>query len=106
MLSLKNNMAKLDSKKVRQIQEWLLQGHLVTDILRNIMESWGQTEEAGIKFIAAAFEDFTNKVKKDYNQTRAYHIQLRLNLYKKAMEDKQFKVALQVLQDLAKIEDV
>lgn len=100
-------MAKThDSKRVRQIQEYLLQGQLVTDILRNIMDKWQMPEEAGLEYIAAAFEDFTKKVKKDYGQTRAYHIQLRLNLYKKAMEDKQYKVALTVLQDLAKIEDI
>lgn len=97
---------KKEQTKIRQIQEWLLQGQLVTDILRNIMEKWQLKEEDGIEYIAGAFEDFTNKVKKDYSATKAYHIQLRLNLYKKAMEDKQYRVALQVLQDLAKIEDV
>ena len=98
--------SKFEPNNVRQIQEWLLQGHLITDILRNIMSKWAINEELGIEYIAAAFEDFTKKTKKGYNETRAYHIQLRLNLYKKAMEDKQYKVALTVLQDLAKIEDI
>lgn len=97
---------KKEQTKIRQIQEWLLQGQLVTDILRNIMNAWTITEENGIEYIAAAFEDFTKKVNKGYNETKAYHIQLRLNLYKKAMEDKQYRVALQVLQDLAKIEGI
>ncbi len=99
-------MNKVDSKKLRYIQEWLLQGQLVTDILRNIMEKWEISEEDGLTYIASAFEDFTKKVKKTYGDTKAYHIQMRLNLYKKAMEDKQYKVALSVLQDLAKIEDI
>ena len=101
-------MAKkqFDTVKVRQIQEWLLQGQLVTDILRNIISKWNIPEEEGLGFIAAAFEDFTTKVKKDYGTTKAFHVQLRMNLYKKAMEDKDYKIALQVLQDLAKIEDI
>lgn len=95
-----------DSKQIRQIQEWLLQGHLITDILRNVMEKWQMKDEAAYNLIAAAFEDFTKKVNKSYDETRAYHIQLRLNLYKKVMEDKEYKLALQVLQDLAKLEDI
>lgn len=97
---------KKEPLKIRQVQEWLLQGHLITDILKNIIEKWHLEEESAIEYIAAAFEDFTKKVKKGYDETKAYHIQLRMNLYKKAMEDKQYKVALQVLQDLAKIEDI
>lgn len=97
---------KFEPARIRNIQEWLLQGQLVTDILRNIISKWELNEESGLEHIAEAFADFTQKVKKDYGQTKAYHVQLRLNLYKKAMEDKEYQVALKVLQDLAKIEDV
>lgn len=95
-----------DQKKIRQVQEWLLQGQLITDILRNITDKWQLKEEDALEYVAGAFEDFTKKANIDYKETRAYHIQLRLNLYKKAMEDKQYKIALQVLQDLAKLEDL
>ncbi|MBA3664018.1 MAG: helix-turn-helix transcriptional regulator [Bacteroidetes bacterium] len=46
-------MNKVDSKKLRYIQEWLLQGRLVTDILRNIMEKWEISEEDGLTYIAS-----------------------------------------------------
>ena len=101
-------MAKknIDPLRVRQIQEWLLQGQLVTDILRNVISKWSIDESQGIEYISEAFEQFSKKVKNTYGQTKAYHIQMRLNLYKKALEDKQYHVALKILQDLSKIEGV
>lgn len=97
---------KLDPVKVRQIQELLLQGQSISDILRTIIAKWSVPEEEGLQFIAAAFEDFTAKSKKSYTQSKAFHVEMRMNLYKKAMEVKDYKLAFQVLQDLAKLEDV
>lgn len=95
---------KDNSIRIRSIQEWLLKGELVTDICRNIIEKWNIAEPAAIKMIADAFDDFTKRTKKSHATARAYHVQLRLSLYKKALEAKEFKTALQILQDLAKIE--
>jgi hypothetical protein len=95
-----------DPNRIRQIQEWLLQGQLVTDILRNIIQKWVLDEKAGLEYIASAFEEFSRQTEQSYEKVRAYHIQLRLNLYKKAMDDKQYDIALRVLQDLAKLEDL
>lgn len=101
-------MAKkqFDQVKVRQIQEWLLQGQLVTDILRNIIAKWELTENQGMEHISAAFEDFTDQVTKNYPEVKAFHIQMRMNLYKKAFEDKQYKLAHDILKDVAKLQDL
>lgn len=95
-----------NSIKVRQVQEWLLQGQLVTDICRNIMKAWSISEPEAIKYIADAFDDFTKRADISFKDTVAYHIQLRLTLYKKAIEAKEFKTALQILADLGKIEGI
>jgi hypothetical protein len=95
-----------NSVRVRQIQEWLLQGHIVTDICRNIMKAWAIEQEDAIKLIADAFEDFNHQVGKDWDKTKAYHVQLRLNLYRKALEAKQLTLALRILNDLGKLEDI
>ncbi|MEI6487329.1 MAG: hypothetical protein WCP52_00130 [Bacteroidota bacterium] len=100
----KKEKTKDDSIRIRNIQEWLLQGQLVTDICRNIIGLWSISEKEAIQMIADAFDDFTKRTKKSHSTARAYHVQLRLSLYKKAVEAKQFKTALQILQDLAKIE--
>ncbi len=92
------------SIRIRNIQEWLLKGELVVDICRNIMQLWEIDKPTAIKMIADAFEDFTKQTKKSHSDARAYHVQLRLSLYKEAVKEKEFKVALQILQDLAKIE--
>ncbi|MDQ3047062.1 MAG: hypothetical protein M3R27_05895 [Bacteroidota bacterium] len=97
---------KAEQVKVRQIQEWLLQGHIVTDVCRNIIASWEISEHNAIKYIAAAFEDFSKQVNKGYEETRAYHIQMRLSLYKKAVEANDYKTAMQILVDLGKLEDI
>lgn len=100
-------MGKEDEKlRVRQVQEWLLQGQLVTDICRNIMNAWNVTEPQAIKYIADAFDDFTKRADISFKDTVAFHIQLRLTLYKKAVEAKEFKLALQILADLGKIEGI
>lgn len=95
-----------ESLRVRQVQEWLLQGQLVTDICRNIMKAWGIDEPKAIKYIADAFDDFTKRADISFKDTISYHIQLRLTLYKKAVEANEFKTALQILADLGKIEGI
>ena len=95
-----------NSLKIRQVQEWLLQGQLVVDICRNIMKAWNIDQPAAMKFIADAFEDFNVQSNKDFQQTKAYHVQLRLSLYKEAVKEKDLKLALQILTDLAKLDDV
>ncbi len=100
-------MSKEDeSLRVRQVQEWLLQGQIVVDICRNIMKAWSIEEHDAIKYIADAFEDFQKRADIDLDKTKAYHIQLRLTLYRKAVEAKEHKLALQILADLGKIEGI
>lgn len=95
-----------NSIRVRQIQEWLLQGQLVVDICRNITKAWSIDQSEAMKYIADAFEDFNTQANKGYAQTKAYHIQLRLSLYREAVKEKDLKLALQILTDLAKLDDV
>ncbi len=96
---------KENSIRIRNIQEWLLKGELVTDICRDIMTRWSITEPAAIKMIADAFGDFTKRTNKSQKTKKAFHVQLRLSLYKKALETREYKLALQIIQDLAKLED-
>lgn len=103
---MQDGKIKENSVRIRNIQEWLLKGELVTDICRDIIQRWNITEPVAIKMIADAFDDFTKRTSKSQKTKKAYHAQLRLSLYKKALEAKEFKTALQILQDLAKIEEV
>lgn len=105
-MAKKKSKAVLDPNRIRQIQEWLLQGQLVTDILRNIIQKWAIDEPHGLEYISGAFEEFTKSVNMEYPKIKAYHITLRLQLYKKALEDKQYAIALRVLQDIAKLEEL
>jgi hypothetical protein len=105
-MAKKKKLSPAEQTRIRQVQEWLIHGHLVTDICRNIMKAWITDEPMAIRYIADAFDDFNNQVGKGYEETKAYHIQMRLSLYRKAMEAKQFKTALQILVDLGKMEDI
>ena len=67
-----------NSIKIRQVQEWLLQGQLVTDICRNIMKTWGITEPKAIKYIADAFDDFTKRADISFKDTVSYQIPVHL----------------------------
>lgn len=96
----------INPERIRQIQEWLLQGNLVTDILRNIIKSWELTEPQAIEYISKAFDDFSKKTGNTYAKTKAYHVQLRLNLYKKAFETKEYKLCIEILKDLSKLQNI
>ena len=100
----KKEISKEDSLRVRTIQEWLLKGHLITDVCRNIMEKWGMNDTQAMKMVADAFDDFAKRTTKGHTEARAFHVQIRLSLYKQCLEDKEYRIALQVLQDLAKIQ--
>ena len=95
-----------NSIRIRQIQEWLLQGQLVVDICRNVTKAWNVDQSEAMKYVAEAFEDFNKQSNKGFEQTKAYHVQLRLSLYREAVKEKDLKLALQILTDLAKLDDV
>lgn len=70
------------------------------------MKVWGISEAQAIQYIADAYDDFSKRANISHQEAKGYHIQLRITLYKKAMEAKQFKTALQILTDLGKLEDI
>lgn len=70
------------------------------------MQKWTLDQHQAMEYISAAFENFTEQVTKGYPETRAFHIQMRMNLYKKAIESKEYKLAHEILKDLAKLEDL
>lgn len=91
-------------KRVRQVQEWLIQGNTTTDIVQNCISSWGIVERQAYRYLKDAFELFRKQSKREIEQSRAFHIQARMKLYKEALNGKQNKTALDILDSIAKLE--
>lgn len=105
-MSVKSSKIEMD-KRIRMVQEWMMQGHSTADIVRNITSKWDVTERQAFKYIHRAYVSFREVSEKNIENRRHYHLNTRLKLYRD-LKGKEFpegsKAALSILQDIAKLE--
>lgn len=105
--------AKVDklemAKRIRIVQEWMLQDHITTDIINNCMKQWGISDRQAYQYLKKASEGFEQITEKKLEKRLNYHLQRRTKLlrdldpaYKRTPEG--IKAQLQVLEDIAKLE--
>lgn len=96
-------------KRVRAVQEWILQGYSSSDIRTTIITSWTVGERQAAKYYKAAFERFEEENRKDMSKKTAMHIARREKLFRD-LNDKTspdgVRAALRLLDSTAKIEGV
>jgi hypothetical protein len=96
-------------KRIRIVQEWILQDHLTSDIVNNCVAKWGVCERQAMRYIADANKAFAKITEKRLERRLNYHIQRRNKLLRD-LEEKSKKtpagigVQLDILQDIAKLE--
>lgn len=94
-------------KRIRQVQEWIMEGHSTTDIVYNSKDKWSVDERTGYRYIKKAFELFITQTENETNERRAFHIQSRMRLYKESLKDKRnSKISLDILDSIAKLESL
>lgn len=92
-------------KRVRIIQEYLVLGKNPKDIVSQVSNQWDITQRMASYYVKKAFDDFRAMSGKDIETLRGYHISARMKLLDWAMEsDKRKPFALDVLQDMAKLQ--
>jgi len=98
-----NKVEKL--KRIRIIQEYLIIGKNPKDIVTQVSMAWDITERMARDYLNEAFEDFAKMSGKDVEALRGFHVAARLKLLDWAMDsDKRKTFALEVLQDIAKLQ--
>ena len=94
-------------KRVRAVQEWILQGQFTKDIIAQMCQLWGIGERAAYKYLKKALKDIQNENTKTLEEKKAYHVQLRLKLFRD-LEHKNkpngAKTALRIVDSIAKID--
>lgn len=96
-------------KRIRIVQEWILQDHITTDIVNNCVSKWGVSERQAMRYLKDANDEFAKITEKKLEKRLNYHIQRRNKLLRD-LEDKFKKtpagigVQLDILQDIAKLE--
>lgn len=96
-------------KRLRIVQEWILQDYLTSDIVNQCINKWGVTERQAYRYISNANDAFAKITEKKLERRLNYHIQRRNKLLRD-LEEKQKKtpagigVQLNILQDIAKLE--
>ncbi|HTE33026.1 MAG TPA: hypothetical protein VK666_21735 [Chryseolinea sp.] len=98
-------------KRLRMVQEWILQDHITTDIISQCINSWDISERQAMRYLASAKIAFAKITEKKLEHRLNYHIQRRNKLlrdldpkYRKSPPG--IKVQLDVLEDIAKLEQL
>jgi hypothetical protein len=105
-MSKKSSNIELD-KRIRAVQEWMMQGYTSADIARQIMSKYDLKVRMAYKYIRKAYEVFKEQSVKDLEADRQFHIQARMKLFRELQDKTSCKpagVALAILQDIAKLE--
>lgn len=94
-------------KRIRQVQEWIMEGHSTTDIVYYSSDKWSVDERTGYRYIKKAFELFVEQSQNEMAERKAFHIQARMRLYKDSLKDKKNnKASLDILDSIAKLESL
>lgn len=104
-------MARVDKiekeKRLRIVQEWLLQDHTTSDIVTQGVAKWGISKRQVERYVADAYEAFRRMTESSTERRLYYHIQRRMKLLRD-MERKQspsgVSVSLSILDSMAKLE--
>jgi hypothetical protein len=96
-------------KRLRIVQEWILQDQLSIDIIANCVAKWGISERQAKRYISEAHKIFAKITEKIAERRLNYHIQRRNKLLRDLdpkLKNTPYGITAQlnVLQDIAKLE--
>lgn len=99
-------------KRVRSVQEWMMQGFTSADIITAGIEQWKLDDRTLKRYIKDAYKSFRALSEKEIELLRSFHIEQRNKLLRDlAGKDKFGKyvpqgaaVALDIMQDIAKLQ--
>ena len=106
-------MAKADKieilKRLRTVQEWMMQGQNTTDIIRQCVSQWGISERQAYRIIEKGYDDFYLINKRHTKRKLYYHVEARRKLFRDLKDKntpKGARTANLILDSMAKLEGV
>lgn len=94
----------LIEKRILFISQLLLEGKRTQEICRNMSEKWQISRRQVERYITSSYKLWHKEFKNQTKMFLDYHIALRMNLYRIAYEEKNYRNCLELLKDLAKLE--
>lgn len=96
-------------KRIRTVQEWLMQGYSTTDIIMQCTSKWGISERQAYRLHEKAYDEFHELKKRGTKRRLYYHIETRMKLFRE-LKDKTSpsgaRAANKILDSIAKLEGV
>lgn len=98
-------------KRIRIVQEWILQDHIITDIVTQCGAKWGLSERQAFRYIKEAGEQFKAITEKNLEKRLNYHIQRRNKLLRDLKPEERntpagINAQLAILKDIADLEQL
>jgi len=96
-------------RRVRAVQEWILQGYATSDIIRQASISCNITDRQAYKYHKEAYGFFKAANEQSIEDLKAYHIELRKKLYrdlKRKDVPSGARTALRIIDSIARIDGV
>ena len=96
------------ARRLRQVQEWILQSHTYVDIVKQSMNTWGVCARTAKYYIAQAYQEWQEHEISDLKLLRAQAIQQRLKLARSLDANvkttaKGVRTLLEIEKDIAKL---
>lgn len=96
------------TRRLRQVQEWILQSHTYVDIVKQSINTWGVCERTAKYYIAQAEKQWKDNEISDMKILRARAIQKRLKLARSMSEEEKktargIRTLLELEKDMDKL---
>lgn len=92
------------AKRINHVQQLILDGIGTYEIVRFATEQWDVKRRQVEKYIQVANEQIEEIYEKELKNKLSWHHIARRRLYKKALQENQTSVALNILKDMADLE--
>ena len=91
-------------ERVLCISQLLLEGKRTKEICRIASEKWKISRRQVERYITSAYKNWYKEFAKRRRTILEYHLALRMNLYRIAYEQENYRFCLTTLKDVAKLE--
>ena len=86
------------------VERLILEGKPTPAIVQTITKSWGIKQRQAYNYVNMVWDGFAKKYERSHDKILGFHIMARVNLFRKAYDDRQYYVCKQILEDLAKLQ--
>ncbi len=99
------------AKRIRTVQEWILDDHTYSDIIRSSVARWDISERQAERYYAKAFEDFHEATRQSTESLKAYYKKRKMKLIREMdpvlkKTPSGVRAANKVLDSMAKLDGI